>query len=146
MPEIYLLRHGAYDEKSTVLNERGKKQIQSVINILEKISNSWSIFSSEGPRATQTALIISNSLGTPYETVSWLNKPNKNEKFDFNKVDFLVGTKNSSALLITSGEFIHQYVEDFSRRMSLKNPLKRLVKREVIFCQLNKMNINVTYF
>ncbi len=145
MSEIYLLRHGAYEEGESTLNSRGIKQIKTVIEYLREAVSKLEIFSSSGPRAIQTAHLIADEFQISVQVVSWLNKT-----VDFQKLDLeskvSESTNLNQVLLVTSGEFIHNYIENFFALNQVQNPLKPLVKGEVILCKLSKQDFFVRYF
>lgn len=147
MKTIYLLRHGAYDAGTEVLNARGIKQIEAVTAHLEQELGNPVIFSSKGPRAQQTAAMLVNHFSTNLEVVDWLEKPQQGESLD---IDLLwermqsVG-EDQSLVLVTSGEFIHQFVTGFSEKRGISHDLKPLVKGEVMLCKLGE-SIGTVYF
>lgn len=148
MKQYFLLRHGAYDEGTIVLNKHGVEQTEAAIAYLEDLIESPKVISSQGPRAKQTAEMLSSNFDVKFEIVDWLEKPAEDELFDFqDKHKCIEGIRSKKPLiLVTNGEFIHQYIRELSHQRQIKNPLRPLVKGEVMLCSVTDTNIQVTYF
>src|SRR5687767_11965612 len=131
---MIFLRHGAYDEGTEVLNERGHIQTAQAIVLLKKLVDHPTIVCSEGPRAKQTAEMVANEFDTMFEIVSWLGKPSKDRPFRLDLVmeEIRRMSIDDSLLLVTNGEFIHEFMNQFSRKQQIENSLKPLVKGEVM--------------
>lgn len=145
---MIFLRHGAYDEGAEVLNERGHIQTVQAITLLKKLGDCPTIISSEGPRAKQTAEMVANEFGTTFEIVSWLSKPSKDRPLHLDVVmeEIRRISVDGSLLLVTNGEFIYEFINQFSRKQQIKNSLKPLVKGDVMLCRVDNAGMDVEYF
>ena len=92
--------------------------------------------------------MLSSNFDVKFEIVDWLEKPIEDEPFDFqNKYKCIEDVRSKKPLiLVTNGEFIHQYIEKLSHQRQIKNPLQPLVKGEVMLCSVTDADIKVTYF
>lgn len=145
---IYLLRHGAYDEGTEVLNERGIKQTEAVITHLEHEVQKPTVVSSKGPRAKQTAAIVAKHFSVKTDSVNWLEKPLVGEHFDVESLEQKMSSAggNRPFILVTNGEFIHQFVTSLAQKRSVPSNLTPLVKGEVMLCKITDRYIEVAYF
>lgn len=145
MSNILLLRHGSYDPGQTILNSTGKTGTYAIGKIiLEKYQGySFSILTSGGPRAIETATIVKTMLPITSSAIApWLIKEHDASTLLYDEVKERIGSyskKDDTILIcITNGKFLRDYTHELCKELGTENPISNLVKNEMCLLQYAK--------